>query len=234
MTIYRIFQVYGLSRETLLVVLAFIVALFVSIILHEISHGLVALWNGDPTAKMYGRLTLNPVKHFDLIGLFMMLIVGFGWAKPVPVNPNNFKKYKLGSITVSIAGIVMNLILAFLAALGFVLLGDVAVVVDTPMYYFVLFCFELMDWLLILNVNLALFNFLPLFPLDGYRLLSCFVNENNGFMRFMRRYSLYILLGFIVLDYIPYVSNYSPLNLYIGQLGGLIQNGFVSFWRLIF
>ncbi len=85
-----------------------------------------------------------------------------------------------------------------------------------------------------INISFALFNLLPLFPLDGYRLISCFVNENNGFMRFMRRYSLYILLGFIVLNYIPVVSSYSPLRLYLSGLGGLIQDGFISLWRLVF
>ena len=104
----------GFSREGLLNVVAFTVALLSALILHEIAHGLVALWNGDRTAKMYGRLSLNPVRHFDWIGLIMMILVGFGWAKPVPINPNNFKHRKLGCITVSVAGVVTNLLLAFL------------------------------------------------------------------------------------------------------------------------
>lgn len=240
MYIYRLLRTnlitgqVGWCREGLLNVLAFVVALLTALILHEIAHGLVALWNGDKTAKMYGRLSLNPLKHFDLIGLAMMVLVGFGWAKPVPVDPRNFKNRKLGCITVSIAGVVTNLILAFLFSMGTVLFGKIAVVPNSSMYYFVYFCEVLCAVTAQLNVSFALFNILPLYPLDGYRLLSCFVNERNNFMSFIRRYSLYILLGFILLNYIPYVSNYSPLNLYIGELGNIILSGFTGFWRLIF
>ena len=115
MYIYRLLTNGGqeITREGLLNVVAFIPALLMALILHEIAHGLVALWNGDQTAKMYGRLSLNPLKHFDWIGLVMMVLVGFGWAKPVPIDPNNFKKRKLGCITVSIAGVITNLFLAF-------------------------------------------------------------------------------------------------------------------------
>lgn len=226
----------GVTREGLLTVVAFIPALFTALILHEIAHGLVALWNGDSTAKVYGRLSLNPLKHFDIVGLVMMVLVGFGWAKPVPINPNNFKKRKLGCITVSVAGVVTNLLLAFLFAMGSTLFYHLYFqqTAGSSMYYFVFFCYELCALTMQLNVNFALFNILPLFPLDGYRLLSCFVDERNGFMRFMRKYSLYIMLGLIVLDYIPIVRVYSPFNLYIGWVGGRICYGFESFWRLIF
>lgn len=108
-----IVQLIDMIRENgrlgLLYVLALLFAIVFALVLHEVAHGLVALWNGDPTAKMYGRLSLNPLKHFDIFGLLMMLIVGFGWAKPVPVDPRNFKKYKTGCVTVSIAGILTNI-----------------------------------------------------------------------------------------------------------------------------
>ena len=118
--------------------------------------------------------------------------------------------------------------------MGAVLFSSIQVVPYSSLYYFVYFCYALCLLTMRLNVNFALFNILPLYPLDGYRLLSCFVYERNGFMTFLRKYSLYILLGFVVLNYIPYVSNYSPLNLYIGWLGNKINNGFEAFWRLIF
>ena len=108
----------GFCREGLLNAAAFVVALLTALILHEIAHGLVALWNGDRTAKQYGRLSPNPIKHFDIVGLLMMLLVGFGWAKPVPINPNNFKNRKTGAITVSIAGVITNLLLAFFVCYG--------------------------------------------------------------------------------------------------------------------
>ena len=94
-----------------------VLGVYFALVLHEIAHGLVALWNGDTTAKNMGRLSMNPVKHFDLVGLVMMLAVGFGYAKPVPVNPYNFKHYRRGLFTVAIAGICMNLLLAFFGSL---------------------------------------------------------------------------------------------------------------------
>ena len=224
------------GRLGLLYVLALLFAIVFALVLHEIAHGLVALWNGDRTAKMYGRLSLNPLKHFDIFGLLMMLVVGFGWAKPVPIDPRNFKKYKTGCVTVSLAGILMNVLLAFVFAMPTVLLGNIAFtsVNNESVYYLVAFFYYFSRLMVQLNVSFALFNLLPLFPLDGYRLLSCFVNENNGYMRFVRRYSLYIMLGLIVLDNIPYISAFTPLNLYIGTVGGWIQKGFIAFWGLIF
>ena len=236
MYIYQLLTDGGrqVTREGFLNVVAFIPALLIALILHEIAHGLVALWNGDGTAKASGRLSLNPLQHFDWIGLLMMFIVGFGWAKPVPVNPYNFRKRKVGAITVSIAGVLTNILLAFVFSIGVVLLGNVKLVPDTSLYYFVYFCYALCLLTRQLNISFALFNILPLFPLDGYRLLSCFVNENNKFMTFMRRYSLYILLGLVILDYIPIVSNYAPLNLYLGRLGEYINKGFTRFWEIVF
>lgn len=213
--------------------LAFVLAIIFALTLHEIAHGLVALWNGDPTAKLAGRLTVNPLKHFDWIGLVMMLLVGFGWAKPVPINPNNFKNRKAGAITVSIAGIVTNLLLAFLFALPYAAISGVSVTPNSAKYYILYFLLMFSYLMVVLNVSFALFNLLPLYPLDGYRLLSCFVSETNGFMTFVRKYSLYIMLGLIVLDYIPYVSAYSPFNLYLVQFRGLIVKGFTAFWGLI-
>ena len=232
-----IVQLIDIIRENgrlgLLYALALLLAIVFALVLHEIAHGLVALWNGDPTAKMYGRLSLNPLKQF---GLLMMLIVGFGWAKPVPVDPRNFKKYKTGCVTVSIAGILMNVLLAFIFAMPYVILGNIPITPDMSdgVYYLIAFFLYFSRLMVQLNVSFALFNLLPLYPLDGYRLLASFVNENNGYMRFVRRYSLYIMLGLIVLDSIPIISAFTPLNLYIGTLGGWIQKGFIAFWGLIF
>lgn len=235
MIIYQLLTNYGagIDRFGLLNVVAFIVALLTALVLHEIAHGLVALWNGDETAKVYGRLSLNPLRHFDLIGLLMMLLVGFGWAKPVPVNPNNFKNRRVGAITVSIAGVLTNLLIAFVAAMCWVLFLKINPQTQS-MEYFAYFLRVSAELTLTLNVTFALFNMLPLYPLDGYRLLSCFVDSRNGFMVFMRRYSLYILLGLVVLSHIPFISIYSPLYWYLDILGGLIEKGFVLLWRLIF
>ena len=233
MTLYRLFTQAGSPRLGLLNVVAFIVALLSALVLHEIAHGLVALWNGDDTAKLSGRLTVNPIKHFDLVGLLLMLLVGFGWAKPVPVNPNNFKNKKVGAITVSVAGVLTNLVLAFVAALARVLFGKITPQNDSAAY--AVYFFEVLAILVCqLNVTFALFNLLPLYPLDGYRLLAGFVDENNGAMVFLRRFSLYILLGLVVLNSFSLISVASPLYWYLSRFGGLIQDGFYNFWRLIF
>lgn len=223
------------TREGLLAVVAFIIAVLTAIILHEVAHGLVALWNGDDTAKLLGRLTLNPAKHINIIGALMFLLVGFGFANPVPVNPNNFRKKTFGMIAVSLAGVVTNMLLAFLfcSVYVFSLYTQIGISFYTNSYYVALFIAQLAQLLLTINVSFALFNILPLYPLDGYRLLACFVPQNKGFMRFLQRYSIYIILLLIVLsNFLP--QQYSPLDLYIGQLGNAIVNGFIKFWALIF
>ena len=98
-------------------ILASIVAIAVAISVHEFGHAYSAHLLGDDTAKMYGRMTLNPAKHLDAMGLIAMLIVHIGWAKPVPVNPNNFKNYKVGNIIVSLAGVTANIITAIICIL---------------------------------------------------------------------------------------------------------------------
>ena len=152
-----------------------------------------------------------------------------------PVDPRNYKNYKTGSVTVALAGIIINTILAFLFAMPTVILGNLDIAqMSESVYYLVSFFYFFSRLMVQLNISFALFNLLPLYPLDGYRLIASFVNENNRFMTFMRRYSLYIMLGLILLDNIPYVSAFSPFNLYIGTVGGWIQEGFIAFWRLIF
>lgn len=228
----------GICREGLLNVLAFIVALVFALVLHEIAHGLVALWNGDGTAKAMGRLSVNPVKHFDLIGFLMLLMVGFGWARPVPVNPNNFKHKKWGAFSVSLAGVVTNLLLAFLFALPYYAIYTKYLYSDKDsayyaMYFLLVFC----QFMMTLNVSFALFNILPLFPLDGYRLIASLSGENNGFMRFLRKYSLYIMLILLVWDtvcsYVPVLTKFSPFYWYIREFGAIIREGFTSFWGLL-
>ena len=149
-----------------------VVSLLGALILHEVAHAQVALWCGDPTAKMMGRLSLNPARHLDPIGTGMLLLFGFGYAKPVPVNPNNFKNYRRDDFLVSIAGIVMNFLLFLLSTFLMVLSarsmynssGTGADVLQYLYFFFRHFSS--------LNLSLALFNLLPIPPLDGYHLLN--------------------------------------------------------------
>lgn len=162
----------GLSLPDLLDIALMVVVLFFSVIVHEVAHGYVALLNGDPTAKFSGRITLNPVPHIDPIGTIflplLLVITGsrflFGWARPVPVNPLNFRNYKWGEITVSAAGPLSNLALAvvFAAVFSFLVrlgLGNIGLI-------------KLAYYGVSINIFLALFNLVPIPPLDGSHLLS--------------------------------------------------------------
>jgi Zn-dependent protease len=158
----------GLNLAHLLEIALMVVVLFFSVIVHEVAHGYVALLNGDPTAKLSGRITLNPVPHIDPIGTLLLpalLVLSgsrllFGWARPVPVNPLNFRHYTWGEVTVSASGPLSNLALAvcfaFLLRLGFANVGLVKLA-----YYGVS-----------INIFLALFNLIPIPPLDGSHLLA--------------------------------------------------------------
>ncbi len=237
MYIYELLTQNGsVDREGLLNVVAFIFALFVALILHELAHGLVALWFGDDTAKRYGRLSLNPMRHFDIMGLLMMFLVGFGWAKPVPINPNNFKNRRWGCVAVSLAGVLTNFLLAFLFVLPFVAIANalpnMQFEIYSTQYYLVYLLIKICSYTASLNISFGLFNLLFLYPLDGYRLLSCFVNENNNFMAFLRRYSLYIMLGLILIGNVSALAPYSPLDWYIGTLGNAMLRLFQRFWGL--
>lgn len=180
----------NLSFPHLLEMALMAVVLLFSVIVHEVAHGYVALRNGDPTARMLGRITLNPVPHIDPIGTILLplllLMSGagiiFGWAKPVPVNPLNFRNYRLGELTVSAAGPLSNLALAVLFAL---LLRYGAINVG-------LMKFAL--WGVQINIFLALFNLIPIPPLDGSHILEIFLPPNLA-----RLYAYLEPVGFILI-----------------------------------
>lgn len=222
------------ERILLFVILA--AALIFSIILHEIAHGYVAYKCGDSTAKLRGRLSLNPKKHFDPIGLIMVLCVGFGYAKPVPINPNNFNSYRRGCILVSIAGVATNIIIAFLASGLYVLCINLTVTVTAAMILsFVATFFYYLSWF---NIVLCFFNILPLYPLDGFNLVSALCKRENSVIRFLREYGQLILLALIVVSIVVARMGaptfFSPLDMYFNYTAHYVQTGFNAFWGLIF
>lgn len=239
MIFYDLIKQLGWCREALLACLAVAVAIVGALVSHEVSHGIVALMNGDDTARRAGRLSLNPLVHFDPVGLLLMLAVGFGFARPVPVNPQNYQNRRLGDVTVSIAGITANLLGAFFSAAFYLLCYKWFAVteMDSAAYYISLFLTYLFLFLMSVNISFALFNILPLYPLDGYRFFAAFAGESNGFMTFLRRNSMYIMLGIIVLDWVftlvPALEIYSPFYWYFNVWGDMIKNGFIAMWRLI-
>ena len=143
-------------------ILVQIVGIAVAISVHEFGHAYSAHLLGDDTAKMYGRMTLNPAKHLDIMGLIAMLIVHIGWAKPVPVNPNNFKNYKVGNVIVSLAGVTANIIISIIC---------VIIKKHVNMYAIT----EITSAIIIYNISFAAFNLLPIPPLDGWGVISSFI-----------------------------------------------------------
>lgn len=201
-----------------------LVAIVLSIMLHEVAHGLVALWNGDDTAKRAGRLNLNPVSHFDPVGFLMLIFLRFGYAKPVPVNPYNFKNRKVGMFTVSVAGVTLNLILAYFCYPLYVVCSEINYLSTFLLY------------MVVVNLNLAAFNLLPLYPLDGYRILNCFIPETNKFMSFLKNYSRYILIFLLALGIIRDVLDlplwFDPLSWLLNKIMEFFIDAFDAFWGL--
>jgi len=164
------------------------IPLLYSIIIHELAHGWVAYKMGDPTAKLLGRLSLNPLKHLDPIGTLMLFVVGFGWAKPVPVNFSNLRGSRKGFVFVSAAGIAANTLLAFTAVLLSRLLSPSPAGVLALLFYY----------MAQVNIMLAAFNLIPIPPLDGSKILLVFTS--GAFQRFLislERYGFFIIIGLL-------------------------------------
>lgn len=151
-----------------------IIVLLFALSLHEAAHAYAAYINGDNTAKAQGRLTMNPFKHLDIFGTISMLLFRFGWAKPVPINPNNFRNQKKGIIMTSLAGVTMNLLMAFVACFLYVLythFGNPVFILgegSTVSYFITTLLLNAM----FMNASLCVFNLLPIPPLDGYHIFK--------------------------------------------------------------
>jgi Zn-dependent protease len=202
-------QLINLLKEDPIAFLLLVVPLLYSIIIHELSHGWVAYKMGDPTAKLLGRLSLDPRKHLDPIGTLALFIVGFGWAKPVPVNFANLRDQRKGLIFVSAAGITANIILAFLS---FLLLRLFSPVPPDRM-------FTLLYNMGNINIMLAAFNLIPIPPLDGSKILMGFL---SGRLRYalegLERYGMFIILGLL------WIGALNPLIYFFRLIiGGIIK-----------
>lgn len=169
---------------------------------HEFAHAAVAVANGDPTPKLNGRLSLNPLRHFDPLGFVMCALVGFGWARPVPINSANFKNYKVGLFTTAIAGVVTNYIIAFifypLYALSYMYVGTgTAGGLFLTTFLWLVFSY---------NLSIAVFNLLPLFPLDGFRVVESLTGPWNKVRQFLGKYGQTILLVLVFESFICRVA----------------------------
>ncbi len=187
-----------------------IVILIFSIVIHEISHGAMANYLGDPTAKYAGRLTLNPIKHLDPIGsiilpIFLVIMANitgggiiFGWAKPVPINPYNFRDQKYGSLKVSLAGPGANLVIALFFGLLLRFLSFPSAFSGLIVMF---------SYIVYINILLAVFNLLPIPPLDGSHILFTFLPPSMQNVKvFLSQFGFFILL-FIIFFLFPWLSH---------------------------
>ncbi|AFA47755.1 site-2 protease family protein [Acetobacterium woodii] len=188
---------FNLTPEYFYGLLLSLPGILIAISFHEMAHGFAADAMGDPTPKNAGRLTLNPLKHIDPLGFISMLLFRFGWAKPVPVNPGNFKDRKKGMIVVALSGVLTNLLLAFL--------GMAAYLAVVPLNNEILM--TVLKYIYVYNIMFAVFNIIPIPPLDGSQILVLFLPP-KALMTYYKyqRYGMILifvlaftgLLGFII------------------------------------
>ncbi len=182
-------MLFSLSFDQIIILIpVFLFALTV----HEFSHGYVASLCGDQTAKMQGRLTFNPLTHLDPLGAIAIFLIGFGWAKPVPVDPRNFRNYKRDMILVALAGPGANLLTMLVSFLGLMILPSISGMIPA----FMLQPISLMlQWSIYINSLLAIFNMIPIPPLDGSKVLICSLPPKQArVVASWERYGFFIIL----------------------------------------
>lgn len=197
--------------------LVFIPTTFLALTVHEFAHGWVSSKLGDPTPRIEGRITLNPFAHIDIIGTLMMIITGFGWAKPVPINPAYYKNRKAGTALVAAAGPLSNFFLAFIAVLIwgiFILLQYVGLISDGIFRGISVFC----QLFAIRNIGFMVFNIIPIPPLDGWNILAMFVPDRICYT--VTRYQRYCMLFIMVLSL-------------SGALGNILYFGYNGVYRIL-
>lgn len=185
-------------EQAFLYIFMLIPLILFSLTVHEVAHGYIANKFGDPTAKNLGRLTLNPIKHLDLFGTLSMLFLGFGWAKPVPINTRNFKNPRVGMAITGAAGPISNFLLSIVFAVLLKLTLTFLWPVASESLYPTLSALSIfLDFGVFINISLAVFNLLPIPPLDGSRIFYVFLPPRLYFG--VMRYERFIMIAVMVL-----------------------------------
>lgn len=208
-------------------ILSSLAVIFLTLPVHEFAHGFAATKLGDPTPRYQERMTLNPFAHIDWIGAACILLFGFGWAKPVQVNSNNFRNPKRDMAVTALAGPLSNLIVAFAALLINNILSLIALKTLVSAFYYIGFFFY---YIALINVSLAVFNLIPIPPLDGSRLLSAFLPYRYYYA--LMRYERYIFFGLIALLWIGVLD--IPLNFLSGAVMSFLKSIAGLPFKLIF
>lgn len=196
-------------------------AVLISMTFHECAHAWMANRLGDPTARLSGRLTLDPLAHISPIGLLMLVVARFGWAKPVPVNPLNFRRPRQGMVYVSLAGPVANLILATVTCV-------VGVVNAKYGWVQAAFWSDFVNTMFMLNLGLAAFNLIPIPPLDGSKILAGILPDSGAaFVWRIEPYGQYILIALIVTRAIDLIL--TPIMTGLGTVILAVVTGLLSF-----
>lgn len=185
---------FNFSHDAILSMLYGIPAIIIAMVIHEYAHALVADYFGDDTPRLMGRLTLNPLVHIDIFGFIMLFIAQIGWARPVMINPNNFRDIRKAEVLVALAGPLSNLLLAFISLL--------------VMYSFAAFNYSLsttaqrvLSLMVLYNINFAIFNILPIPPLDGSRIITAFLSDDwQAKLASIEKYNIIL---FIILINLP-------------------------------
>ena len=200
-------------------------AILIAMVLHELSHAWVSYRLGDPTPKQTGRLTLNPLKHLDPLGSLLLLFAGFGWAKPVQINPYYYKNRKMGTVLVSLAGPCMNFILALIGSLIisiiYRIVGERITFETEAGYKAFIYVWRFLYYFMMLNIGLGVFNLIPFPPLDGSKVLAS-VLPDPLYSKWMRyeRYGQFVLILVLYLGL---------LNTPLSFLRSQVFNGFRIF-----
>lgn len=197
--------------------------IFITLPIHEWAHGFAATRLGDPTPRWQGRLSLNPLAHLDPMGSLCILLFGFGWAKPVSVNPRYFKNIKTGMAITALAGPLSNLIMGFIAVLLGNLMVWITLITDIGIFYYIAIFFVFVAKI---NISLAVFNLIPIPPLDGSRILGVILPDRI-YYRIMQyeRYLFYLVILLLATN---------VLTIPLAILSGAVENLYLLISSIIF